>query len=242
MNASSLFKSGALGFSALIALSGCGPQIRLVGSGNIVTQEPTIEDFTEIDASHSFKVKITQGSEFGVEVRAHDNVMEHVEVKKDGDELDLGLKTGNYSTKNVTLEADVTMPKLKGVDLSGASKAELSGFDSEGGFEADLSGASLLKGELKCGVASFDVSGASSVELKGSAETLKVDASGASSANFSAFDVTVADVDASGASNANVKVTGKLDAEASGASKIVYQGNPKLGKSEKSGASSIKAK
>ena len=67
-----------------------------------------------------------------VEIRTDDNVLPHLDVRKSSDTLKICFKKGNYSLKNCTLEARVTMPTLKGIDLSGASTAKITGFDAEG--------------------------------------------------------------------------------------------------------------
>jgi hypothetical protein len=68
---------------------------------------------------------------------------------------------------------------------------------------------------------------------------LTVDASGASTAELADFQVTDAAVVVSGASTAIVNASGTLDAEASGASHVGYQGSPTLRNVEVSGASSV---
>jgi hypothetical protein len=50
------------------------------------------------------------------------------------------------------------------------------------------------------------------------------------------------DVEASGASRAEVNASGRLDAEASGASTVLYSGDPTLGRTNTSGASTIRAR
>jgi hypothetical protein len=54
--------------------------------------------------------------------------------------------------------------------------------------------------------------------------------------------VADADVEASGASKATVNPSGRLDADASGASSIYYLGSPTLGKIDTSGSSTVKPK
>ena len=53
------------------------------------------------------------------------------------------------------------------------------------------------------------------------------------------FVVEDADVEVSGASRATVYVTGRLDVDASGASRVDYLGDPILGRIDTSGASSV---
>ena len=98
--------------------------------------------------------------------------MPHVAVSKNGDTLRLDLKESSYSMKNVTLEAEVTMPKLAAVNFSGASRGEVTGFESSEPFYADLSGASELSGQIVAGDTTFELSGASQATLVASAAKL----------------------------------------------------------------------
>jgi hypothetical protein len=56
------------------------------------------------------------------------------------------------------------------------------------------------------------------------------------------FTVNNADVSLSGASNGTVNLSGKLDANLSGASKLEYIGEPTMGAINTSGASTISKK
>lgn len=223
-------------------LAGC-TLVSISGSGNIVTQEETITGFAKVDVSYAFKVDISQGDAFSVVIRIDDNLVQYLEVVKRGSTLNIGLKSGrSYNIRNATLQAEVTMPELTGLELSGASHVTITGFKSAKGFDVDVSGASSLRGDIEAGDARFDVSGASQVNLSGSAEDVVIDTSGASQVELSAFPVADANVEASGASKATVKPSGRLDADASGASHVYYLGSPTLGKIDTSGASSVERK
>jgi hypothetical protein len=54
------------------------------------------------------------------------------------------------------------------------------------------------------------------------------------------FPVFDAEIELSGASEAQVVLNGTLDADASGASRLYFGGNPTMGRIDLSGASSIK--
>ncbi len=128
--------------------AGCGLQELIVsGSGDVVTQEEEFSGFNEVSASHNFDVNIEQGDSYKVVIRIDDNLLDDLEIAKRGDQLEIGFKR-NIVTRNATMEADITMPKLRGVDLSGASDAHITGFDSNDDFNADLSGACTLSGDI----------------------------------------------------------------------------------------------
>ena len=78
------------------------------------------------------------------------------------------------------------------------------------------------------------------VVVTGSASKLQVDVIGASHAALTDFIVGDAAVTAIGASTAEVEVHGTLDINVSGVSTLVYGDNPKLGKVEVSGISTLR--
>ena len=226
---------------ALLALgAGCTPPITGVsGSGNVVTREERISGFDKVEASRAFKVDIRQGESFSVVVRIDDNLLDYLILEKQGSTLRIGLKP-NLSLRKHTAEAEITMPELTGLELSGACQGKITGFASGGALRMKVSGASQMRGDIEARDARFDVSGASQMTLSGSGADLTLDASGASIIDLSDFSVVDADVEVSGASKATVSASGRLDVNASGASSVTYLGNPTMGRVNTSGASSIR--
>ena len=217
--------------------------VRITGSGNVVTQEEAITGFDKVDISESFSVEIAQGENLQVVVRVDDNLVEHLDVVKQGSTLKIGLDPNrSYTILNATMEAEVIMPDLVGLDLSGNSDANISGFESAKSLVVDLSGNSGLRGDIQAGDTSIDVSGNSSATLSGSAGDVSVSASGSSEVDLSDFPASNGTVDASGASTVTVNLSGRLDADASGSSDIYYLGDPEMGRIDTSGSSSIHPK
>ena len=229
-------------FVTALGLLACGVAFGgYKGSGNVITQRLPISDFTKVEAGNSFKVKITREESFNIQVKADDNLVEHLDVRKSGDTLVIRLAPFK-STRSATLEANVSLPELTGVELTGASESTVQGFASEGEFGAELSGASRLSGDIKAGQTNVELSGASSVLLTGSSDGFTLKASGASSADLEDFAIDSAEVHLSGASNATLNVKDIIGPVAlSGASKLIYLGNPTVQDFQTSGASSISA-
>lgn len=230
----------------IVLLSACTlgkERITLTGSGNLVTREESLSGFDRVDASHSFQVQVSQGDTYRVVIRVDDNIAQYLKVEKSGSTLKIGLDSDyNYDLKRVTLKAEVTMSELTGLELSGASRANITGFASSKAFDVDLSGSSAVRGDIEAGDASFELSGSSDVNLTGSAGDVRIDASGSSDIDLSDFFTVDAKVEVSGSSEATVKPSGRLDADASGSSHIYYLGNPTLGKIDASGSSSVERK
>ncbi len=220
-------------------LSGGGE--RFIGSGRVMSREFDLRGFDRVEISNAFRVDIVQARSYGVTVRIDDNLAPHLRVEKQGDTLIIGLKPlRGFNIGRSTQEAEVRLPELRGVQASGASDASMIGFSGGREFEAELSGASTLEGEIEAGHLRLELSGASRGRLRGSAESIYIHASGASNLDLENLPVTDAEIELSGASEAQVVINGNLDLEASGASRLLFEGNPVLGRIELSGASSIK--
>jgi len=228
---------------AALFLAGCsvitGPSI--TGSGNLVTKQYPLTNFTGVSAGSVFDVTVKPGAAPGVSVTVDDNLVEYLDVSTSGERLNLHLKS-NTNVRNATLKAVVTVPELTSLDLSGASKGHVEGCRSTKALDIDLSGASHLEGELESGDMHMGISGASRADLKGTAGNLRLNVSGASHADLEQLQIKDANVDADGASHATVRPSGKLQARASGASSVQYAGQPANVDSQTSGASSVRPK
>ncbi len=225
---------------SLLFLSACGDSInRITPSGTITTEAKSFTDFDELALSGAFQAFIHFSStEEKVEIEANENVHEVIEVKKNGNELSIGLKGNNSFSGTVTLKAHITTNELVKYDLSGASKVTLMDDSSANSIDIDLSGASNFSGHLTSNQLDIDLSGASIMNLSGTTNRTNMDLSGASQFRDYDFTTDVLDADLSGASTAKITVNNEINLEASGASMLQYKGDPVVN-SELSGASSI---
>ena len=213
----------------------------VTGSGNLTTEEKSYSGFTEIEAHYGFQLEIISSSTFSIEITADDNVHKYIDVDKDGDRLKIRMESPrNYNS--VTLKARITMPDIYLLDLSGGSRASITDFSSSHDLKLGLSGGSRITGDITAGDADFDLSGGSQVDLIGSVDDLKVDGSGGSQLGLESFRVNNADMNLSGGGRATVNVTGTLDVNLSGGSKVEYIGEPTLGDVDLSGDSTVSKK
>ena len=213
----------------------------LSGSSRVSSETFNIGGFSKVEVSHAFQVDIVQGDSYRVLVRIDDNLEQHLRVEKRGDTLIIGLKPlRGYNLRRATMEAQVRMPELTGIEVSGASDVKIGGFTSNKNFDVELSGASSLEGEITADDVRIEASGASQARLVGEANNLRLDASGASNIDLKDFPVFDAEIELSGASEAEVVLSGTLNIDVSGASRLYYGGNPTIRRIDLSGASSIK--
>jgi hypothetical protein len=181
-------------------------------SGERATRSYDFTGFTGVDMSGQWQVTLVRGDAWAVEVSYPTELERFMTVRREGDALVLGheFRTGPWSdfgsNERLAVSARVVMPALKDLDLSGASKVDLSGFD---GAELEI-----------------DASGASSIEGKDSRyDTLELSMSGAGSTDLSGVTITDARVDISGANAITLRMAGgSLSGSLSGASRLRYFG------------------
>lgn len=199
-----------------------------------------VSGFDKLDIGSSFIITVTQGNDYKVDVRGREQDVKEISARVSANTLDLYYPSNWSGWKNrKEVYVTISMPKLEGVEFSGATKSNVSGFSSEK-LAIEISGASSATFNVNAKKLSLDCSGASGLKITGDGQAMNAEISGASNINAFDFKVATANIDASGASDVKVHVTSKIVAEASGASSIRYKGGPSI-TSNTSGAGSVKS-
>ena len=210
--------------------------------GELISEEMQFSDFTAVDVSSAFEVEITQSSSYSVLITADEKIFDNIEVTKTGNTLSIGIESGIVISLS-SLKAEITMPNLVELALSGASRGTVEGFNSSESFLVGLSGASRLDmQDIYVGDIDVELSGASTLIAEGSGGDLVSIVSGASSLDLTDFPIGNSDLSISGASQVTVNLVGTLDAVVGGASTLYYIGEPTMGDIDISGGSSIDKK
>ncbi len=215
-------RSGGNGGRTIWINQAGGPAGVIEGSGRKATKTVDVKDFTVIKIEHTLQADVTRADAFQVRLTADDNILDRIEVVREGSTLRIGLARGSYRLQE-SPRASITLPILDEIDLSGASRATIQGFASDRPFHARTSGASTLEGSIRAGDIDFDISGASTLKLGGSARGARMLASGASKLELAGWQVNGEKLilDVSGASS--VRLGGSARAaslKAEGASQL----------------------
>ena len=197
-----------------------------------------VSAFTEVEVGNAMIVEIRKGEVHSLELEGRPEDLQRIIAEVRGGELSIRVKPwGNIKTVKVF----ITTPELKGIDLSGSSRMKVLDVFASDHFDMDLSGASHLDIELNCS-GSFDLhsSGASVLDLKGNAKTSEINGSGGSTINAQYFTSDDLEAELRGATKLKIIVKNRIEAEASGASDIMYSGNPKQVKVDTSGGAKVR--
>jgi hypothetical protein len=190
------------------------------GSGQTATDAREVRDFKGIDVGGVFKVEVASQADYGVTVEGDDNLLQYVKTEVRGGTLH--ITTTRKIKPTSAIRVRVSAPTIDNLDVSGAAEVTVNNIRSE--------------------KLTVDSSGASKIYINGEATKLNLDVSGATKIDAERLTVADANIDASGASSVTVNVTGSLNGEASGASRILYTGSPTSVKKDTSGAGTVAQK
>jgi hypothetical protein len=211
--------------------------IEIKKSGVLVTEEYPFTDFSQLEIGF-FNVEVRQGETYSVVLEMDKNVLEHVQVILEGETLRIGLDPSEaYNMEAIHMRAEITMPRLTGLNMSLSDDGEITGFKSEDDLVIDLSKSSL-HGEVHAGDLEITAEVGSTVNLVGSITDITVKAVVDSIVDLGEFECQNAKVTAEVSSQVTVLPSGQLDAVAKTNSKVRYIGDPTLGeiKSELGGS------
>lgn len=241
--------------SGITLFTGCDI---VTGSGETQTFEMDYTDFTRIEISTGFNVRITKADDFYVSMTVDKSLYEYLTLGKRGDTLLIGLKS-NYTYTAATREAVINLPDLRRLALSGGSTAAVTGFSVTHPVDFDVSGASSLTlnpmtagdtgfivsggskvtGSIEMNNGTFTISGGAALTVKGKGAGIKLNGAGASVITLDQFPVGAANIELSGGTRAVICVSDLMDVNLDGASSLEYIGNPKLGSMKMSGGSML---
>lgn len=190
------------------------------GSGTAKSETREVSGFKAIKVRGALNVEVITQNDFGVSVEADDNLLEYIRTEIDNDTLEIWSE-GRISPKT-DIKIKVSIPEIDAVDVAGASN--------------------VIVSNVKSDSINIEVSGASKIKIDGEATNLKSEASGASKIDAENLRTENAEVEANGASKVTIQAFNEVKADASGASKIYYSGDPKNVTQHSSGASSVKRK
>jgi hypothetical protein len=194
------------------------------GGSAIARNYDDLVGFDRIEVAGVYDLDVEVGPDFSVKLSGSEEEMQRVSARvEDGvlilerdDEHKLKLR------RKMGVDANVTLPALSGLSVSGVVDGEISGVNSEA-FEIDISGVADVNVSGECGTLTAQVSGVGDLSAQG----LKCRA---------------VDVDVSGVGDADVYASEEVDATISGIGDIDIYGSPKSVKKDSGMFASITVK
>lgn len=196
--------------------------------------------FSEIKVSDGIDLYLSQSDKEAIAVSAsEEKYIANIKTAIEGNTLRIYYDGEKWWGKNRKMTVYVSFINLEKLYACGASDINVAGTIKTTSLTLILSGASDFKGEVIVTSLDMNLSGASDVTISGTATNLDIESSGASDVKGYDLKTEICKAKASGASDISVTVNKELNAHASGASSIYYQGTGVIKDVHSNGASSV---
>lgn len=208
------------------------------GSGNQVTEERKVVDFSKIKISGAYTLILKQDSAPSVlKITADDNLLKDIQTNVRNGKMEIKMK-GNYCNSGpIRIYANVR--QLTAIDGSGANQISSEGVINTKDFELQLSGANKVTLELNASVIRTKGSGSTEINLSGQAGEHWVELNGSGDLNALNLVTGKYHIETSGSSHCKINVLNELSVRTSGSGNVEYRGNPKSVNNSQSGSSSV---
>ncbi len=206
--------------SLSVACNGRIGSVKVVrGSGNVVTEERDVSDFTSVSLQGVGELFIDQtGSEL-VDITADDNLLPYIETRVSDNKLIISIQRNITFSDVGELTYHVTVAELDSLELDGLSNITVD----------NLNGEALT----------VNLDGAGSITVSGEVDRQTVEINGAGKYDAANLKSREAVVTHSGAGLAVVQVSDQLDATLNGIGTVEYIGDPQVTK-DVSGLGSVR--
>lgn len=216
------------------------------GSGNIIKEEISLEDFQNITSLTVVDIEIEQGDSQTVIIEGHENMIDELYLSVINEELRIDLKDDCYN--DFRLKVYVTIPVLKKLKIESTGDVELGSFKNLDNLSIEISstgdviGDGVLEitekldieisstGDIKLDVytqdINIDLSSTGNLALKGSCNTQDIYMDG--TADYFAYNLEseICYIENDGIGDAKVYVSDELDVRISSVGDVYYIGEP----------------
>lgn len=216
----------------LIALGSCR---FTTGSGKIINEKRTVDNFDGISVAGGFEVEVKIGSPVSVEVEADDNIMKYIKTRTSGSTLKIETED-MHNFSDVHMKIYITTPSLKMINASASAEVTVQNvITSTDKLSFRASSGADIKAAVDAPNVETDVSSGASIDLKGKTKSYTAEAS--SGSDIRSWDLLseTATVNVSSGATAKVHASISLNATASSGAHITYHGAASLNKSVSSG-------
>lgn len=221
-------------FVLLMMISSCRTK---TGSGNIVSENRAMQNFTGVNIGGPFEATIQNGPSFKVRVEADDNIISDIKTEVRNGKLKVYFED-RVNLRNATMKIYVEAPSIENVDASAAADVETAGIlKGENRVTFHSSSGAKLDATVDAPDVEAEASSGSHLILRG--KTRQVETHASSGAELDADELLSenARADASSGASIDVHASVRLNAEASSGASVDYRGNPTVSSKASSGGS-----
>ncbi len=201
------------------------------GNGQPGSEEFYISGFDGVKIGGPFDVYITQGNGYSVRLEADKNLIDYIQVEKDGNVLEINNRRGYNLRPKTDIKVFITAPQFNELSVAGSgsirSQNKITGTKE---LNLNIGGSGDLVIEVNAPAIRSSIGGSGSVSLRGSTRAMSAHIGG--SGEVHAFDLLseTAQINIAGSGDAEVFASQNLEVSIAGSGDVAYKGTPSINK------------
>lgn len=201
----------------------------VTGNGHVTTEKRSVAGFSKLSFGGPFEVEVMPGEAYAVSIEAEENLMQYINIDKDGDKLKVKVMEGINLRTRKDIRIRVSLPKVESISFAGSGHVNVKGTikDVEK-LELSVAGSGDIMAAVDCPTVEGDIAGAGTLMLTGITRTLKLDVAGAGDCKCEKLLAEDVKISIAGSGNAWVYASLNLDVSVAGSGDIYYRGNPAI--------------
>lgn len=226
--------------AATLTTTSCLDFVTIHPYGEVYSYERPSQPFSDISVSNGIELIVTQSYDFNVTVEASDNLHQYIVTEVSGSNLQIYIKRGVIFARGSRVKVYVSCPWIGTLSSSGGGKITLDNIRNGSSLFCRVSGGGVLTGDVRAERLNISLSGGSLCSIAGLSESVKINSTGGSKILMNNFITNTCDINISGGGKAELTVHDYLYVFASGGSKVLFSGNPRVTTTLSGGSAVIK--
>ena len=197
-----------------------------LGSGPMTQRSYQLAGFTGVSVAGPHDVIVRVGPAHSVRAEGPADVLERLELKLDGRNLEIGMKKGSWRVKGKTV-IHITMPAMESASIAGSGDIRVDRVEGDR-FEASIGGSGDIDvAALRVGEASFSVAGSGNIRAVGTANRSNISIAGSGDVNLEALEAQSASVSIVGSGEVRARAMQTADVSIMGSGDVSLTGTAK---------------
>lgn len=228
----------ALTVVVAVMLCGCIEPSCVTGSGKVISEDRTADEFTSIDLHVPGDLYLVQGPYQPLKIEAEDNILPLLRTNVANDKLIVDISECISPRRPIKIY--VSMEEIVSLEVSGSGDIISENMIEADTLEAKISGS----GDMDLMVLSEDISttisGSGSLKLSGVAAGHKAIVSGSGNIDSYGLSADRSQITISGSGSGEISASEELDVRISGSGNVYYKGNPEKIDAQMTGSGRLK--
>lgn len=214
-------------FFSIILFSSCNKDY-IKGSGNVITEKRSSNNFTDVEIYGPFEVQLIPDSIPGIEISAEDNIISTIETGVKDNSLYVRLQSSVNLRTHLPIKVYVHNPTFQRTKFNGSGILTNKDTLRTALFKYEVNGSALADLVLNVDNLFITVNGSGATNLSGSSRNLNGTINGSGDVNAWNLPAPVADITINGSGAFRVLVSEQLTARIHGSGNIHFKGDADL--------------